>query len=507
MAPRECTGRLVDALRRELGADGTPVTLIETHVSWVLLAGEQAYKLKKPVALGFLDFTDPAARRRACDEELRLNRRLAPALYLEVLPVTGTLQAPRLGGHGPAIDHVLHMRRFPAGALLSERLAEGRLAAQEIDRLAERIAAFHEVVPIAPADLPWGQPATVAAATRGVLERLATLGAPQPALAAWVEAGLARLARPGGAFERRLRAGRVREGHGDLHLANTLCLPDGEVTAFDGLEFDPALRWIDVIDDAGFLVMDLLAHERPDLAWRFLDGWLAATGDHAGLAVLRHYLVHRALVRALVWRLGPDGGAGPDYLGLAQRLTEPAPARLLVTHGLSGSGKSHAAAALVAASGAVRLRSDVERKRLFGLGALEASATRVPGGIYGPHANARTYDELLLRARGVLKAGWSVIVDAAFLRRCERDRFHALAFDLGVPFNVLACHAPPALLRARVAARQARGDDASEAGLEVLAAQQDYVEAIADDERAVTIDCPTDGPWSAADLAARWFRS
>lgn len=500
MNPSAPDRTLLDGLRRTLAQGGTPVELVETHISWVLLAGEHAYKLKKPVALGFLDFSTVEARRRCCEEELRLNRRLAPALYLAVLPVTGTPSAPRLGEPGPVLDHVLQMRRFPAGALLSERLAAGRLQGEQVDRLAERIAAFHEAAPAAPADAAWGTPATVAAAARGVLERLAERGAPQPALERWVDAELSRL---GGPMRHRLRAGRVREVHGDLHLANTLCLPDGEVTAFDGIEFDPALRWIDVIDDAGFLVMDLLAHDAPALAWRFLDGWLAATGDHAGLGVLRFYLVHRALVRALVGRLRP--GAGPDYLALAARLAQPGAPRLLLTHGLSGSGKSHAAALLAGAAGAVRLRSDIERKRLFGLAPLARSAAQVPGGIYAPQATARTYDELLQRARTVLQAGWPVIVDAAFLRRCERDRFHALAFDLGVPFHLLACNAPAALLRERVAARMQRGDDPSEADLAVLAAQQTFVEPVADDEQACTLNLATDRPWDAAALAARWM--
>lgn len=494
---------LLDGLRRTLAVGGTPVELIETHISWVLLAGDAAYKLKKPVALGFLDFSSAAARQHFCEEELRLNRRLAPSLYLAVLPVTGSPAAPRLGGKGAVLDHVLQMRRFPAGALLSERLAAGTLEAGEIDRLAERIAAFHAAAPTAPGDGPWGTPATVGAATRGVLQRLADAGAPQPALARWADTELARLAGP---LRQRLRAGRVREVHGDLHLANTLRLPDGEVTAFDGIEFDPALRWIDVIDDTAFLVMDLLAHDRPALAWRFLDGWLALSGDHAGLTVLRYYLVHRALVRALVARLrpgtGPDGG--PDYLALAQRLTAPPAPRLLLTHGLSGSGKSHAAALLAASAGAVRLRSDVERKRLFGLAPLARSAAQVPGGIYRPEATARTYDELLQRARTALQAGWPVIVDAAFLRRCERDRFHALAFDLCVPFHVLACSAADSVLHERVAERTQRADDPSEADLGVLAAQREFVEELADDELSHTFRLATDRPWDADVLAARW---
>lgn len=494
---------LVDGLRRQLAARVAPVELIETHISWVLLAGDDAYKLKKPVRMGFLDFASVAARQRYCEEELRLNRRLAPGLYLDVLPVRGTPGAPQIGGPGPLLDHVLHMRRFPDGALLGERLAAGLLQPAEIDRLAARIAAFHGSAPVAAADGPWGTPEAVVAATTGVLRRLAEHG-PLPApLRDWVEAELSRLMP---VWWQRLRAGRIREGHGDLHLANTLRLPDGEVTAFDCVEFDPALRWIDVIDDAGFLMMDLLAHGRQDLAWRYLNGWLDATGDHAGLAVLRLYLVHRALVRTLVGRLyaPPEASAGPDYLALAQRLSAPDAPRLMITHGLAGSGKSHAAARVAEAFGALRIRSDVERKRLFGLDALARSAEQVPGGIYGPCATARTYDQLQQAARTAMQSGWSVIVDAAFLRRCERDRFHALAFELGAPFAVLDCQAPLALLRERVAARAQRGDDPSEADLAVLEAQREFAEPLAEDEQPAALALRTDQPWDAAPLAARW---
>lgn len=497
--------RLVDGLRRHLAeCTGGPVELIETHISWVLLAGDQAYKLKKPVRLGFVDFGSVEARRHFCEEELRLNRRLAPQLYLEVLALRGTPAAPHLGGSGPLVDHVLHMRRFPAGALLSERVAAGTLDGADIDRLAARIAAFHEAAPVAAADGPWGTAELAVAGVRDVLRRLDALGLGSARIVTWTEAELFRLAP---LWRQRLRAGRVREVHGDLHLANTVRLADGVVTAFDGLEFDPALRWIDVFSDAGFLMMDLLAHGRSDLAWRFINGWLDHTGDHAGLPMLRLVLVYRALVRAMVGTLRgtPRDAAGVrEYLALAEQLVGHRVPRLLLTHGLSGSGKSHVSARLLEAAGALRLRSDVERKRLFGLAADERSAERVPGGIYGPCASARTYDQLWQAARVALQAGWSVIVDATFLRRPERDRFHALALELGAPFALLDCQAGEAVLRERVAARAQRGDDASEADLAVLAAQRELDDPIADDETPYTLALHTDRPWDAAALAARW---
>jgi predicted kinase len=246
----------------------------------------------------------------------------------------------------------------------------------------------------------------------------------------------------------------VRECHGDLHLRNAVVLDatqaDG-VVAFDGLEFDPALRWIDVQSDLAFMTMDLQAHRRDDLAMRWLDAWLTVTGDVAGMALQRFYAVYRALVRAMVGRLHPEVAPEPtsdDYLALARRLAlRPDTPRLLVTHGLSGSGKSWLTLRLLERCGALRLRSDVERKRLHGLAAQERSADHVPGGIYGAEATERTYAALRQGARALLAAGWPVIVDAACLRRAERDAFRALAAE-----SECALHAARLPGRARDAA-------------------------------------------------------
>ncbi|HEX6364436.1 MAG TPA: aminoglycoside phosphotransferase, partial [Albitalea sp.] len=237
----------VDALQRALQARSPrePVRRIETHISWVFLCGPLAIKLKKPVRLGFLDFGSVEARRVACEEELRLNRRLAPGLYIDVVAVRGTPDAPHLGGStGAVIDHAVRMRRFPDGALFSERLAAGALSPAHVDRLAWRIAAFHEAAPCVEAGAPFGTPELVRAAARQVLDALAAhagAGAVEP-VRDWLEAEAARLAP---AWAERRAGGRVREVHGDLHLANAAVV-DGDVVAFDCIEFDPALRWIDV---------------------------------------------------------------------------------------------------------------------------------------------------------------------------------------------------------------------------------------------------------------------
>lgn len=502
LAPGPAAAALVDALRRQLGA-----RVVETHVSWVLLDGTFAWKIKKPVKLPFLDFSDLATRARLCFEELRLNRRLAPALYVDVVPIHGTPAEPRLHGDGPAIEYALRMHQFPPGALLSEQLVAGSLQPEHLDRLAQRLAAFHAAAEVAGPDAPWATPEVVAGDSLRALEGLAVHGAAAAdcdTLRTWLQAQAARL-QP--VWQQRRRAGRVRECHGDLHLANAVLL-EGEVTAFDCLEFDPALRWIDVCSDIAFLAMDLLAHGRGDLAFRFLNAYLDESGDHAGLPVLRWYLVYRALVRALVARIrsGQGGAAGgPDHLALALHLATGGDARLLVTHGVSGSGKSWVAQRLLQQAQAIRLRSDVERKRLFGLRALDASAPRVRGGIYGKGATQRTYARLLDLARVALTAGQRVIVDAAFLRRSERDDFRRLAQECSVPFTLLHCQAPVALLHERVRLRVERGGDPSEADLAVLDKQLAGAEPLAAEEQAPLITVDTGAPVNIEALAARWL--
>ena len=503
---QEATRTLVHALREQLGAGGVAVDLIETHISWVLLAGDTALKIKKPVRLGFLDFGSLTRRQHFCAEELRLNRRYAPTLYLDVVPISGSPEAPRLRGKGPPIEFALRMARFAPRALLSEQLADGTLQAAHLDALAQRVAALHRAADGAPASSAWGSPDEVTEEAQGVLQRLQAQGVEVTDLQRWLAEQLPRL-RP--LWQQRRDSGHVRECHGDLHLRNTVLLPEG-VTAFDGIEFDPALRWIDIQSDAAFMVMDLLAHDRPALAWRFLNAWLDATGDHAGVPVLRFYLVYRALVRALVGRLSTatpaaEPSAG-DYLALARRLAlAPPRPRLLVTHGLSGSGKTWLTQQLLEHTGALRLRSDVERKRLFGLDALEASAARVPGGIYGADATLRTHQRLLEGAGTLLRSGWPVIIDAACLRRAERTGLRELAAGLGVPCTLLDCQAGNDSLVRRIRARQQRHDDASEATEAVLAFQLTIHEALDADERKQAITVDTDEPADADEVAARWL--
>lgn len=478
--------------------------LIETHISWVLLTGKYAYKIKKPVDLGFVDFTTLALRRRYCEEELRLNRRLAPELYLAVVAIRGTMEAPRIGGRGRLIDYAVKMREFPQEALASRALARGLLDAGTIDALAAVIAGFHAVAPRAHAGGHLGTPEAIVSSARQNFEQILPLVvAPGDAkalraLRRWSEDEHASRR---DAFKARAAGGFVRECHGDLHLGNVVLLQRRPVP-FDCIEFNEALRWIDVMSEVAFVVMDLADRGHPELGWRLLNRYLEATGDYAGMTVLRFYLVYRALVRAKVHLMrAHQPGLAPavkarlrrafrGYLRLAQRFAAPGRTGLIITHGLSGCGKTTATESLIAELGAVRVRSDLERKRMHRLAPLAASGSALAAGIYTRKASAALYRRLGALARIVLKAGWPVVVDATFLKRTERQALRVVAEQQDAPFVILNFRAPLAVLHERVVARRARADDASEADLAVLERQIAMCEPLtpAEMEAAVTVD-------------------
>jgi aminoglycoside phosphotransferase family enzyme/predicted kinase len=494
---------LVAALRGHLrAATGRPVTLIQTHISSVLLAGEFAYKLKKPVAFGFVDFSTLQARQHFCEEEVRLNRRTAQQLYVDVVRITGAESAPRLGGRGPAIEYAVRMRRFATRNLADRRARAGRLNAVHIDRLAAAVARFHGRAALAPAGADYGAPEKV---LRWARENFALCllrlddehqRARLHRLAQWTEEEFHRRR---GWFAARRDGGFIRECHGDLHLAN-IVLVDEVPVPFDGIEFNPELRFIDVANDVAFTFMDLVEHGLPRLAWRFLDRYLQATGDYGLLTGLRFYAVYRALVRAkvsLIRAHQPDtreaerhraAAAFARDLALAERLAAAPSPLLVAVGGLSGAGKTTVADLLIGHLGAVRVRSDVERKRLAGVPAALPVAAGFGQGLYSAEMSRRTYERLHAVAQGVLDAGFPIIVDAAILRRAERDALRALAQRLSVRFECVWCEAPPATLRARIARRQARGADASDATLAVLAQQQRFAEVPGADEHALRFD-------------------
>ncbi|OPF62673.1 bifunctional aminoglycoside phosphotransferase/ATP-binding protein [Hydrogenophaga sp. H7] len=490
------------------------VELTETHGAWVLLAGEFAYKIKKPVRFAFMDFSTLAARRHACETEIRVNRRFqqhdrpATHIYLGVRPIVGAPGDPRWGEAGTeddlrAMEFAVQMRRFDEAARLDHVCRRGALTAEHIAGLARRMAAFQARAAVAGKTQPWGHATAAMRWPRDNFNTLrAMLKAPADAalvqaLSDWTEQRFIAI-EP--LLSRRRQKERVREGHGDLHLAN-LVLIDGEVLPFDAIEFNDELRWIDVASDMSFCWMDLLDHGQPGLANVLLSEWTDASGDVSAHTVWGFFASYRAGVRAKVAAIRAGQLAGtPEadehlaearrYLALAQDIAHPPAPQLVITHGLSGSGKTWASGRWLQAEAsgrAIRLRSDVERKRLHGVSPLAASGSGLNTGLYRPQAHEETYASLRARARMLLQDGWSVVVDAAFLREAERRSFAELAEAEGCPFHILACEAPADELRRRISARHASGKDASEATLAVLEQQFGWLEPLTEAERVLAL--------------------
>ena len=506
----ETHDRLIQALtdRSVYEHPTTEIVVVQTHISWVVLTGPYAYKIKKPVNLGFVDFSTLAKRHFFCQEELRLNRRLAPQLYLEVIAISGTPEHPRFHGTGAPIEYAVKMRQFAQDQLLSHRLDTGTLQRAHIDSLAHEVSAFHARIPTADPESRFGTPEVIYQPVQENFRHLFDAlddpirQAHARELEHWCQRTFAARYPD---FVARKRDGFVRECHGDLHLGNMI-LQDDEVIIFDCIEFNDTFRWIDVASDVAFCAMDLEDRGRPDLAHRFLNAYLEATGDYGMLVLLPFYLTYRALVRAKVAgiRLG-QGALSPEeaahvrqefgsYLDLAERYTRPSRPRLWITHGVSGSGKTYYTQQVIEATGAMRLRSDVERKRLAGLAPLERSSGHRALDLYTPDVTQRTYARLAQLATLVVRAGFTAIVDATFLQRAQRDAFRRLAEQLDVPCTILDFQAYEETLRRRVAHRSAHADDASEADLAVLHRQLATQEPLTADEQACTITLDTDAP-------------
>ncbi len=476
------------------------VDCLETHISWILLTGTFAYKIKKPVNLGFVDFSTPERRRWFCQEELRLNRRLAPDIYLGLSAIHGPPERATLRGSGPTIELAVRMRQFPQSALLGAVLERHGLVDAQLEGLADDLAAFHAAAAVAGPDDPYGAPELVNLPAVANLEVLEACGlVPDRDVAAlrqWTEGQFEQL-RP--SFARRRSQSRIRECHGDLHLGNML-LEGERIRVFDCLEFSPELRWIDVISDLAFLVMDLEHRDRPDLGAVLLNRWLGRCGDYGGLLFWRWYRIYRSLVRAKVCALRLRQQTLGSHesvllqqdlerylLGASRATATPAPA-LVITHGVSGSGKSHRARQLCHRQGWIQLRSDVERKRLFGTWG-QGEAPPLPGDPYRPEVGAMLYRQHLPEQAGrILGAGLSVVVDATFLRRDHRQRMEDLARQCSVPFLIVACCSSPEQAQRRLVERRALGGDPSDADGAVLEAQFRTLEPLDRSERARCLD-------------------
>ncbi|MEX0301482.1 MAG: AAA family ATPase [Leisingera sp.] len=450
-----------------------PVELITTHSAHVFLTGSQAFKIKRAVRYSYLNFSSLQDRKAVLERELALNAPAAPEIYDRVIAVTredtGGLA---LEGTGPAVEYALRMHRFPREAELSSIADAGGLTVELARQLGTAVAAYHTGTERRSAD--------GAALIREIIEELRealadmgeVLGSGR--VATFLDGTEQAFAAAAPLLAKRAAAGSTRRCHGDLHLRN-LVLINGRPVPFDALEFDERLGTCDVFYDFGFLLMDLLHRGAQMQANAALNSYLQGTGDFGGLAVLPLFMALRAAIRAMVTVQGITGGASGDaaqdaraYLELAAACLAPVPPRLVAVGGLSGTGKTTIAARIAPVlqplPGAAHLRSDVERKALFGADPLEP----LPADGYRPEVTAEVYARLLDRAEQALRSGHSVIVDATFLKTAYRNSVQELAARLQVPFDGIWLHGNPAMLERRIAARTG---DASDADAEVLQVQ------------------------------------
>jgi len=509
--------RLVDD--GDFGHATTAIEIVETHISWVLLTGEYAYKIKKPVDLGFLDFSTLDARHEYCLLELELNRRFTPELYLDVVSIGGRPDRPVIGVT-PALEWAVRMRQFPADARLDRQIERGGVSVDDMQAFGESLARLHDRLPamIADDDLH-GSVSAVSAPVEdnfAVLRTHCTEAAVRDRLSSLADWCTRELARLTPTIHDRQATGRIRECHGDLHLENLVWLDD-RIRPFDCIEFDAALRRIDVINEVAFLLMDTLRIERRDLGYSFLNRYLEVSGDYPGTAMLRFYCVYRCLVRAKIVVLRQSqvhnavtgdtidvDGDVIRYIELAERLAGPGRKPcLVICRGLSGSGKTHLSQQLLSIMPAIRIRSDIVRKQLLHIGELESSGSAVGQGLYDPDVTTQVYATLARLAAVALTAGYNVIVDATFLCRTDRALLQSVAENCAARFAILDCTADERVLAERVEKRHRTGHDASEADLAVLDWQRENVEPLSGIEQRHALTVDTGRNSAASEIAWR----
>lgn len=478
------------------------IHVIHTHISIVILTGSYAYKIKKPVNFGFVDFTHLADRKHFCDEELRLNSRLAPGLYLEVVPILlkdGVYMFTTASSDSKEfiVEYAVKMRQFDPSQQFDCLLTNGFLPIAYMDTLTQKIAVFHEQAEKAPNDSPYGQPNTVLQPMLDNFVHLRThllsnqsLGNRLSLLENWTEQEYKRLQID---IVQRKKAGHIRACHGDMHLGN-IALIGKEITIFDGIEFSESLRWIDTANELAFLLMDLEDRQSPAYAQRVLNGYLSASGDYELLKVLNFYKVYRAIVRAKVHALRlsqlPDEPLRQQelttclhYLSLAEHYLQHPQQQpcLVITHGVSGSGKSYACKTLVEQGGFIQLRSDIERKRLY------QNQHDPQMALYDSGMTAYTYEHLALLSKQLLPLGYSVVVDATFLQQAHRQIFQQLAQQLSAPFLILTFRGSVPIYEHNITQRQQAGNDVSDADIAVLHQQLKQYTPLQDNEPYVTV--------------------
>lgn len=490
----------------------TPVRLVQTHISYVFLTGDFAYKVKKATRFGFLDFTTLERRAYFCQEELRLNRRLSPDLYLAVLPIyqgnNFYLNAPP---HPQAeiVDYALQMRQFPQDGLFSHLLQSGQLSSDHLQRLGQLVAQFHVTATTDPTIEANGTPEAISIVDEDNYTLAKDYIGQSLTLAQWQQTRT---------FTQqfwhdhqdwlyqRLAHGKIRECHGDLHL-NNVCLYQEQIHIFDCIEFCREFRNIDVIYDIAFMVMDLDFHHRPDLANIFLNTYLENTGDYEGALLLPAYLSMRATIRGNVNSMtakttaissSPAKSVAPSeqtsiwqqaraYFRLASQYAQPQPGQIVIMSGLSGSGKSTVARRLACQLNGIHIRSDAVRKHLAGISLTQSGEGEQD--IYTPEMTQKTYQRLADLGLSLAKIGWTVILDAKYDQVALRAKVLTQAKLANIPVQILYCTAPMEVLRSRLHNRQG---DISDATATLLINQRQNFQSFISSEKAKLTQLFTD---------------
>lgn len=497
---------LVNALQNQALFDHNVESfeLIETHISWVILTGNYAYKVKKPMDFGFLDFTTLEKRKHFCEEELRLNRRLAPELYLDLLPLYGNEKNPSFTGDGEIIEYAIKMRQFDQANLLNNLLAEGELTHDHINEVASQVADFHACTEVATADTRFGNPSQVMEPVQQNFDQIRPLLSDAADLQqldqieAWAQDTFTLLTPT---FIERKANGKIRACHGDLHLGN-ITRYDDKIRLFDCIEFNDDFYWIDVMREAAFFIMDLEDRDEDYFANQFLNAYLELTSDYAGLKLLNFYKSYYAMVRAKVglFQLFNESISDEDraavlkqyrsYTALAEHYMEIPNRCVILMHGYSGTGKSTVSGTLMEHLNLVRIRSDVVRKQLLGE-QKDNNSDDLNSGIYATDASNQTFQSLRDTAGTILQSGNSVLIDATFLKAGYRDLFHDLSEEQGVPLQIVSCTLDDETTRSRLAAREAQQLDVSDATVAVYNAQLESANPLTDKEEQHTLHVDT----------------
>ncbi len=482
------------------------IEVVETHISWIFLTESFAYKVKKPVDLGFLDFSTLEKRRYFCNEELRLNRRLCPEIYLSVVPVVQSGNSLFIDGDGKIVDYAVKMVRFDRTMELDRMLSSGMLNTMHVDMLSSLISGFHQSIPGVKPETGFGHPDNLIKPMLANFDHTAPASSNRDealrleSLKDWTVKEHHRL---NPLFLERQRGGFIRQCHGDMHTGNMVWWKN-RIYIFDCIEFNDNLSIIDVISDLAFLFMDLEHAGYPVFAWRLLNNYLTETGDYGALPLLRFYSVYRAMVRAKVTAIRYTQTTEPftrerilqehfSYLQLAEHYCHKPKPLLILTSGVSGSGKTTLSREIAQTLQCVHIRSDIERKRLAGLKALERSDKTAHASLYSEENGHLTYKRLFDVATLCMAEGLRVIVDATFLTAESRQLFLEAGRQLHCECRILHFHAPKEVLIERVEKRYLMGNDASEADIAVLLSQLEKQEALTVEEEAITIRINTAG--------------